>query len=225
MREPVDLGRRRILAAVQARGTARVRDLADELQVSVVTVHRDVEELTREGRLSGGHGVVRSALAAEEASSRHGRVGCGGRGPGGRGGPGAAPVTSPRRCTAPHRPGGRRGARSPAHLAQASGAERPLVERALADGRTDCWSPPLARPGRGGGRPRVARRARGADGADGAPPVARRRAARWTRVLGPLVRRAAGRGAPGGARSPAHRVRHAATTTPTARSLRAASPR
>lgn len=66
MREPVDLRRQRILAAVQARGTARVRDLADELQVSVVTVRRDVEELTREGRLSRGHGVVRSTVPAQE---------------------------------------------------------------------------------------------------------------------------------------------------------------
>lgn len=66
MREPVDLRRRRILAAVRARGTARVRDLAAELQVSVVTVRRDVEELSREGRLRRGHGVVRSPLAAQE---------------------------------------------------------------------------------------------------------------------------------------------------------------
>ncbi len=51
MREPVDLRRRRIVAAVRARGTARLRDLAAEPQVSVVTVRRDVEELTREGKL------------------------------------------------------------------------------------------------------------------------------------------------------------------------------
>lgn len=73
MREPVDLRRQRILAAVQARGTARVRDLADELQVSVVTVRRDVEELTREGRLSRGHGVVRSTLPARESAPRRSR--------------------------------------------------------------------------------------------------------------------------------------------------------
>ncbi|KMS65721.1 LacI family transcriptional regulator, partial [Streptomyces leeuwenhoekii] len=66
MREPVELRRQRILAAVQARGSARVRDLAAELEVSVVTVRRDVEELTREGKLRRGHGVVRSTLPAQE---------------------------------------------------------------------------------------------------------------------------------------------------------------
>lgn len=131
MREPVDLRRQRILAAVQARGTARVRDLADELQVSVVTVRRDVEELTREGRLSRGHGVVRSTLPARESA------------------PEAVPAAGDRvAVVVPVRHSyltetlhgartvlERAGVRMALHLApQASGAERPLVERALADG-------------------------------------------------------------------------------------------
>src|ERR1043165_9693036 len=62
MREPVELRRQRILAAAQARGAARVADLAGELEVSVVTVRRDVEELAREGRLRRGHGIARSTL-------------------------------------------------------------------------------------------------------------------------------------------------------------------
>lgn len=66
MREPVEVRRQRILAAVESRGSARVSDLAAELEVSVVTVRRDVEELAQEGRLRRGHGVVRSTLAARD---------------------------------------------------------------------------------------------------------------------------------------------------------------
>ncbi|MFH8469274.1 substrate-binding domain-containing protein [Streptomyces sp. NPDC017991] len=130
MREPVDRRRQRILAAVQARGAARVRDLADELQVSVVTVRRDVEELTREGRLRRGHGVVRSTLPAQEIPSNdlaHGdRV---------------AVVVPERHSYLTETLHGARtaleeaGMRMALHIApQVAGAERPLVERALADG-------------------------------------------------------------------------------------------
>ncbi|MGC7101734.1 substrate-binding domain-containing protein [Amycolatopsis lurida] len=62
MREQGGDRRRRIMAAVEARGEARVTDLADELEVSVVTVRRDVEELAREGKLRRGHGVARSLV-------------------------------------------------------------------------------------------------------------------------------------------------------------------
>jgi DNA-binding LacI/PurR family transcriptional regulator len=130
MREPVDLRRQRILAAVQARGTARVRDLADELQVSVVTVRRDVEELTREGRLRRGHGVVRSTLPAQEAPARDTA-----------GGDRVAVVVPERHSYLTETLHGARtvleeaGVRLALHIApQAAGAERPLVERALADG-------------------------------------------------------------------------------------------
>ncbi|GAA3809620.1 substrate-binding domain-containing protein [Streptomyces coacervatus] len=130
MREPVDLRRQRILAAVQARGTARVRDLAAELQVSVVTIRRDVEELTREGRLRRGHGVVRSTLPAQELPERVGGDGD------------TVAVVVPERHSylyeALH--GARTvldaaGVRVALHIApQVPGAERPQVERALADG-------------------------------------------------------------------------------------------
>ncbi|MFJ6852205.1 substrate-binding domain-containing protein [Streptomyces sp. NPDC091271] len=59
MREPVELRRKRILAVVHARGAVKVSSLADELDVSAVTLRRDVEELARTGMLRRGHGVVR----------------------------------------------------------------------------------------------------------------------------------------------------------------------
>ncbi|WP_243795235.1 substrate-binding domain-containing protein [Saccharopolyspora gloriosae] len=67
MREAVGDRRNRILAAVQARGAVRVTDLAAELEVSVVTVRRDVEELGQEGKLRRGHGVARSLVPPEQA--------------------------------------------------------------------------------------------------------------------------------------------------------------
>jgi DeoR/GlpR family transcriptional regulator of sugar metabolism len=74
VREPVDLRHQRIVAAVESRGTARVRELAAELQVSVVTMRRDVEELAREGRLRRAHGVVHSMLPAQDPPA-HGTEG------------------------------------------------------------------------------------------------------------------------------------------------------
>src|SRR5690242_7303966 len=65
MRQPSDARRQRILAVVRSRGAARVADLAEELQVSIVTVRRDVEELARAGKLRRGHGVARSLLPVE----------------------------------------------------------------------------------------------------------------------------------------------------------------
>ncbi|MEU6140600.1 substrate-binding domain-containing protein [Streptomyces sp. NPDC047081] len=130
MREPVDLRRRRILAAVQARGTARVRDLAAELQVSVVTVRRDVEELMREGKLRRGHGVVRSTLPAQELPE-HAT---------GEGDPVAVVVPERHSYLYEALHGARTvldaaGLRVALHIApQVPGAERPQVERALADG-------------------------------------------------------------------------------------------
>ncbi|MFD3825538.1 substrate-binding domain-containing protein [Streptomyces sp. NPDC058625] len=143
MREPVDLRRQRILAAIEARGSARVTDLASELQVSVVTVRRDVEELAREGRLRRGHGVVRSTLPAQEFPARNL--------PGGELGefsPQSPPDGDAVAVVVPERHsylyealhGARSvleaaGRRIALHIApHVAGAERPLVERALVDG-------------------------------------------------------------------------------------------
>ncbi|GGU16028.1 DeoR family transcriptional regulator [Streptomyces daghestanicus] len=131
VREPVDLRRQRILAAVRARGAARVRDLAEELQVSVVTVRRDVEELTRAGRLRRGHGVVRSTVPAAEAPAAADP----------RGGGRVALVVPERHAYLTEVLHGARtvleeaGVPFALHIApRGPGAERPLVERALADG-------------------------------------------------------------------------------------------
>ncbi|MDW4904127.1 substrate-binding domain-containing protein [Streptomyces sp. ADMS] len=133
MREPVELRRQRILAAVQARGTARVTDLATELEVSVVTVRRDVEELAREGRLRRGHGVARSALPVADAQPE--RVGASG------GGDTVVLVVPARHSYLYETLHGARpvleeaGVRIALHIApQVPGAEQPLVERALTDG-------------------------------------------------------------------------------------------
>ncbi|MFI5675393.1 substrate-binding domain-containing protein [Streptomyces cellulosae] len=132
MREPVDRRHQRILAAVQSRGTARVRDLAAELQVSVVTLRRDVEELAREGRLRRGHGVVHSTLPAQELP---------GSGTAGPDGDMVAVVVPELHSYLYETLHGARtvleaaGLRIALRIApQVAGAERPLVERALADG-------------------------------------------------------------------------------------------
>ena len=58
MRMHVDRRHERVLALVQERGSLRVTDLAGELGVSVVTVRRDVETLSGQGRLVRRHGAV-----------------------------------------------------------------------------------------------------------------------------------------------------------------------
>lgn len=60
MREPARNRQSRIVGIVEARGLARITDLADELGVSIVTVRRDIEELARRGEVRRGHGVARS---------------------------------------------------------------------------------------------------------------------------------------------------------------------
>lgn len=137
MREPVELRRKRILAVVHARGAVKVTTLAAELDVSVVTLRRDVEELTREGLLRRGHGVARPVGDAAETSAVP--VARAGEQPA-DGGPIALVV--PERhsylCETLH--GARTaleaaGMRIALHIApQSAGAERPQVERALADG-------------------------------------------------------------------------------------------
>ncbi|GAA5102699.1 substrate-binding domain-containing protein [Haloechinothrix salitolerans] len=62
MRESSANRRQRILALVEARGEVRVTALAAELGVSVITARRDVEELSRVGKIRRGHGVARSLV-------------------------------------------------------------------------------------------------------------------------------------------------------------------
>ncbi|MEV7400042.1 substrate-binding domain-containing protein [Streptomyces sp. NPDC091267] len=137
MREPVELRRQRILAVVEARGAVKVSVLADELDVSVVTVRRDVEELTRAGRLRRGHGVARPvrdpARIAAVPAPRDGEP---------AGDRDAVALVVPERHSYLYETlhGARTvleesGIRIALYLApQSAGTERPLVERALADG-------------------------------------------------------------------------------------------
>lgn len=137
MREPVELRRQRILSVVESRGAVKVSVLAAELDVSVVTVRRDVEELARVGRLRRGHGVARPAGDAAERvpvpAARSGDLAADG---------GAVALVVPERHSYLYETlhGARSvleesGMRIALHIApQAAGAERPLVERALADG-------------------------------------------------------------------------------------------
>ncbi|MBC9717568.1 substrate-binding domain-containing protein [Streptomyces sp. TRM66268-LWL] len=60
MRESVASRRKRMLAAVLARGEVGLRELAAELGVSTVTTRRDAEALARAGALRRSHGVVRA---------------------------------------------------------------------------------------------------------------------------------------------------------------------
>ncbi|MEV0604186.1 substrate-binding domain-containing protein [Streptomyces sp. NPDC050315] len=135
MREPVDLRRQRILGVVRSRGAVRVGDLAAELDVSVVTVRRDVEELARAGQLRRGHGVVRSIVPVEEAGAGVPRARSGEDGA-------AIGLVVPERHSYLFEilHGARTvleeaGMRIALHIAPAvSGGERPMVEQALASG-------------------------------------------------------------------------------------------
>ncbi|MEV8565104.1 substrate-binding domain-containing protein [Streptomyces sp. NPDC051322] len=145
MREPVELRRQRILAVVQSRGTVKVSALADELEVSVVTVRRDVEELTLAGKLRRGHGVARPVddigeLRAVPAARPGEPAGASAGEPTADGG--AVVLVVPERHSYLYETlhGARSvleesGMRIALHIApQSAGAEHPLVERALASG-------------------------------------------------------------------------------------------
>ncbi|MFF9688797.1 substrate-binding domain-containing protein [Streptomyces sp. NPDC014623] len=137
MREPVELRRKRILAVVHARGAVKVSSLAAELDVSAVTLRRDVEELARTGRLRRGHGVVRplgeTVPRTAAPAARSGRP---------IGDEGSVALVVPERHSYLYETlhGARTaleaaGKRIALHIApQAAGAERPQVERALAAG-------------------------------------------------------------------------------------------
>ncbi|MER7410704.1 MULTISPECIES: substrate-binding domain-containing protein [Streptomyces] len=79
MREAATARRERVLATVRERGEVRVAELAAELEVSVVTLRRDVEELARQGKVRRGHGVARSLTSDPPEAARPGtRGGSGG---------------------------------------------------------------------------------------------------------------------------------------------------
>ncbi|MFD4033327.1 substrate-binding domain-containing protein [Streptomyces sp. NPDC058637] len=141
MREPVELRRKRILAVVHARGAVNVSALAAELDVSVVTLRRDVEELSRAGRLRRGHGVVRPVGDAERTTPVPApRAGGHHVDPAADGG--AIALVVPERHSYLYETlhGARTtleaaGMRIALHIfPQSAGAERPQVERALAGG-------------------------------------------------------------------------------------------
>ncbi|MER5360659.1 substrate-binding domain-containing protein [Streptomyces sp. NPDC002785] len=137
MREPVELRRQRILSVVESRGAVKISVLAAELDVSVVTIRRDVEELARVGRLRRGHGVARPAGEAQPPAAVPAPRS---EEPGGDGGAVALVVPELHSYLYETLHGARTvleesGTRIALHIApQAAGAERPLVERALADG-------------------------------------------------------------------------------------------
>ncbi|MFI6099422.1 substrate-binding domain-containing protein [Lentzea sp. NPDC051213] len=128
MREPGEARRQRILAVVASRGAVKVSDLAGELDVSIVTVRRDVEELARLGRVRRGHGVVRSLVPVEQPSPQ-------------KPANGAVALVVPERHTYLYETmnGARTvleaaGVRVVLHIApQVRGAEKPIVERALTE--------------------------------------------------------------------------------------------
>ncbi|MFG2647984.1 substrate-binding domain-containing protein [Streptomyces sp. NPDC048436] len=132
MREPREVRRQRILAVVESRGEARLSDLAADLEVSVITVRRDVEDLAREGKLRRGHGLARSVGLVERSAAPVEPLANGG----------AVALMVPERHTYLYETmHGARGVLNEAgmrvalHIApQVEGAERPLVERVLGDG-------------------------------------------------------------------------------------------
>lgn len=139
MREPVEARRQRILAVVQSRGAVKVAVLAAELEVSVVTVRRDVEELAREGLLRRGHGVARTVGSVDEPPAAPSAQPPSSEQPGSCGP--VALVVPERHSYLYEALNGARtvledaGMRIALHISpQAAGAERPLVERALAGG-------------------------------------------------------------------------------------------
>lgn len=67
MREPVDSRRRRILDVLEQHGEVKVAHLAALLNVSMVTVRRDLETLSRHGSVQRRHGMV--ARAEGQAST------------------------------------------------------------------------------------------------------------------------------------------------------------
>lgn len=74
MRPHVDQRQARVRALVQARGSARVTDLAKELGISPVTLRRDVEAMAARGEIQRMHGVI-SRLESGPAGAAPGTTG------------------------------------------------------------------------------------------------------------------------------------------------------
>ncbi|MET9630764.1 substrate-binding domain-containing protein [Lentzea sp. NPDC006480] len=128
MREPGEERRQRILAVIASRGSVKVSDLAGELDVSLVTIRRDVEELAKLGKLRRGHGVAKPITPVEQPQPKNPENG-------------AVALVVPERHTYLYETmnGARKvledaGLRVVLHIApQVKGAEKPIVERALAE--------------------------------------------------------------------------------------------
>jgi DeoR/GlpR family transcriptional regulator of sugar metabolism len=69
---PTSVRRARILEHIQAVGGASLAELAAEHDVSTITVHRDLEQLSRDGLVVRFHGGARAAVASEGSESRPG---------------------------------------------------------------------------------------------------------------------------------------------------------
>jgi DeoR family fructose operon transcriptional repressor len=69
---PTNLRRARILERIQQVGGASLAELAAEHAVSTITVHRDLEQLSREGLVVRFHGGARAASAPEGGEQRPG---------------------------------------------------------------------------------------------------------------------------------------------------------
>ena len=69
---PTSVRRARILERIQQVGGASLAELAAEHAVSAITVHRDLEQLSRDGLVVRFHGGARAATAAEGDDTRPG---------------------------------------------------------------------------------------------------------------------------------------------------------
>jgi DeoR family fructose operon transcriptional repressor len=67
---PTNLRRARILERIQQVGGASLAELAAEHAVSTITVHRDLEQLSREGLVVRFHGGARAAVVPDDPGSR-----------------------------------------------------------------------------------------------------------------------------------------------------------
>jgi DeoR family fructose operon transcriptional repressor len=67
---PTNVRRARILERIQQVGGASLAELAAEHAVSTITVHRDLEQLSRDGLVVRFHGGARAAVASDNGGSR-----------------------------------------------------------------------------------------------------------------------------------------------------------